>query len=119
MLKKVDKHNGIPAYIQIINMIKAEIIKGEFQPGSQLPPVRKLQDVFDVNINTVLKALERLKNEGILEAEHGIGFFVSKKIPISVDVMKKIKECVKKLKETHIDLQTILVLFEEVWKNEN
>lgn len=73
MLRKVDKHSGVPAYVQIVNMIKSEIILGNLQQGLQLPTVRELQAIFDVNINTVLKAFEKLKAEGFIEAEQGLG----------------------------------------------
>ncbi|MBT1247490.1 MULTISPECIES: winged helix-turn-helix domain-containing protein [unclassified Thermosipho (in: thermotogales)] len=118
MLKQVDKHSGIPAYIQIINMIKSEIILGKFTPGDQLPPVRELKEIFQVNINTVLKALEKLKIEGIISLEQGIGYFINKDIKISNDTIEEIKRVVKKLKKLNIDLQTIFIIFEEVWKNE-
>lgn len=80
MLRKVDKYSGIPAYLQIVNMIKSEILLGNLQNGSQFPSIRDLQVIFDVNINTVIKALEKLKNEGYIESEQGIGYFIKKDI---------------------------------------
>ncbi|MGB9781061.1 GntR family transcriptional regulator [Caldanaerobacter sp.] len=118
MLRKVDKHSGIPAYLQIVNMIKSEILLGNLQKGSQLPSIRDLQLIFDVNINTVIKALEKLKNEGYIEAEQGIGYFVKKDIDINKEVIDIIKECVLKLKNSRIDYYTAMLIFEEAWKNE-
>jgi len=118
MLRKVDKHSGVPAYVQIVNMIKSEIILGNLQQGSQLPTVRELQAIFDVNINTVLKALEKLKTEGFIEAEQGIGYFVKKDIDIDKNIIELIKDCIRKLKNHQIDFYTAMILFEEVWKNE-
>ncbi|MBO8160494.1 MAG: winged helix-turn-helix transcriptional regulator [Thermosipho sp. (in: Bacteria)] len=117
MLRSVNKHNGIPAYIQIIHMIKSEIILGRLKPGDQIPPVRKLKEIFDVNINTVLKALDKLRTEGILDSEQGIGFFINKNLNINSEAVKEIEMCVKKLKKLEIDLQTLFIIFEEVWKN--
>ncbi len=117
MLRKVDKHSGIPAYIQIVNMIKAELLLGNLQKGAQLPTVRDLQNIFDVNINTVLKALERLKAEGYIEAEQGVGYFIKRDVDIDQKIIETIRECVSKLKEDRIDLYTAMLIFEEVWKN--
>ncbi|ABB16160.1 MULTISPECIES: GntR family transcriptional regulator [Carboxydothermus] len=119
MLRKVDKHSGIPAYIQIGNMIKAEIILGNLPQGAQLPPVRDLQYIFDVNINTVLKALDKLKNEGFIEAEQGVGYFVKKDISVEEEIIKTVKDCIQKIKALGIDFYTIMLIFEEVWKNES
>lgn len=118
MLRRVDKHSGVPAYVQIVNMIKSEIILGNLQRGSQLPTVRELQAIFDVNINTVLKALEKLKTEGFIEAEQGIGYFVKKEIDVDKRIVELIKECVRELKNYQLDFYTAMILFEEVWKNE-
>jgi len=117
MLRKIDKHSGIPAYIQIVNMIKAELLLGSLQKGSQLPTIRELQDIFDVNINTVLKALDRLKAEGYVHAEQGVGYFIKKDIDIDQNIINTIRECVSKLKTRHMDFYTAMLIFEEVWKN--
>lgn len=118
MLRKVDKHSGVPAYLQIVNMIKSEILLGNLQKGSQLPSIRDLQVIFDVNINTVIKALEKLKAEGYIESEQGVGYFIKKDIDVEESVIKIIRECVTKLKNSRIDYHTSMLIFEEVWKNE-
>ncbi|MCX7653942.1 MAG: GntR family transcriptional regulator [Fervidobacterium sp.] len=116
--KKVDKHSGVPAYLQIVNQIKTKIMTGQLSKGMQLPPVRELQNIFDVNVNTILKALERLKFEGIVEARQGIGYFISENIPVQEMVIESIKKLVRSLKDKNIDLYTTIALIEEVWRNE-
>ncbi len=118
MLRKIDKHSGVPAYLQIVNQIKAEILLGNLKAGQQLPTVRELETIFDVNINTILKALERLKAEGLVVSEQGIGYFVVKELSIDAEVVAAIKQLVSKLKSKQFDLYTTLVLVEEVWRNE-
>lgn len=117
MLRKVDKHSGIPAHIQIVNMIKSEVLLGNLQKGAQLPTIRDLQNIFDVNINTVLKALEKLKAEGYIEAEQGVGYFIKRDVYIDQKIIETIRECVSKLKDDRIDFHTAMLIFEEVWKN--
>ncbi|MEN3042801.1 MAG: GntR family transcriptional regulator [Fervidobacterium sp.] len=116
--KKVDKHSGVPAYLQIVNQIKTKIMTGQLSKGMQLPPVRELQNIFDVNVNTILKALERLKFEGIVEARQGIGYFISENILVQEMVIESIKKLVRFLKDKDIDLYTTIALIEEVWRNE-
>lgn len=118
MLRKVDKHSGMPAYLQIVNMIKSEILLGNLQKGAQLSSIRDLQQIFDVNINTVLKALEKLKAEGYIEAEQGVGYFIKKDIDVEEKTIDIIRECIYKLKNNKIDYYTAMLIFEEVWKNE-
>lgn len=118
MLRKIDKHSGIPAYLQIMNQIKSEILLGNLKAESQLPPVRELEIIFDVNVNTILKALDKLKSEGILMSEQGIGYFVAKNNSIDPQITNEIKKLVSDLKSKGLDLYTSLLLIEEVWKNE-
>lgn len=118
MLRKIDKHSGVPAYLQIVNQIKAEVLLGNLQAGQQLPTVRELETIFDVNVNTVLKALERLKMEGYVVSEQGVGYFVTKDLHVDKEIVEMIKNMVSKMKSKGFDLYTALVLVEEVWRNE-
>lgn len=117
MLYEVDKHSGIPSYLQIMNQIKKEIIMGNLKEGDQLPPVRELSTIFKVNINTILKALDKLETSGYIEAQHGVGFFVSMNIDLKKGIVDEIRNCVEKLKKEDIDLETIKLILEEVWKD--
>lgn len=115
--KKVDKHSGIPAYVQVMNQVKTEVILGRLVPGDQLPPVRELETMFDVNVNTILKALDKLKSEGVLSSEQGVGYFVTSNIAIESSIIDELGEFVRKIKNVGLDLYTTILLIEEVWKN--
>ncbi len=117
LFRAVDKHSGVPMYVQIMNAVKKEIILGNLHEGERLPPVRELKDVFAVNVNTVIKALEKLCESGILEAKHGIGHFVKKGRMIDPEAVEILKKSVKELKESGVDLNTATLIFEEVWRN--
>ncbi len=57
---------GAPVYLQIADIIKLRILKGEYRPGTRLPSVRELAQEAAVNPNTMQKALSLLKEEGLL-----------------------------------------------------
>ena len=117
MFDRVDRHSGVPAYIQIMNSIKKEILLGRLKPGDKLPPVRDLRGVFGVNVNTVVKALERLRLEGILESKQGVGYFVVEGERIGPEAQRIIRECISRLREIGIDLMTLMLVMKEVWKD--
>lgn len=118
MFNKIDKHSGTPAYIQIMNQIKKEIFLGNIKSEEQLPPVRELQKIFEVNINTVTRALEKLSSENVVEAKHGIGHFIKSDEHIDPEIIDIIISCVKKLKDKKIEFDVCKLLLEEVWKND-
>ncbi|MFP4461484.1 MAG: GntR family transcriptional regulator [Thermotogota bacterium] len=117
MLSSVDKHKGLPVYIQIMNMIKKEIMLGNLKDGDQLPPVRELSKVFDVNTNTVMRAFEKLGSEGLVEAQHGVGYFIHSTSSVDPGVIEETKRYIEVLKRKNIDLPMAKMLIEEVWKS--
>ncbi|WP_179021766.1 GntR family transcriptional regulator [Winogradskyella forsetii] len=73
----VKKHIGIPKYKQIINAIEQAISSGELQKGDKLPSINKIKDANDLSRDTVLIALNELKNRGIIKSVVGKGYYVS------------------------------------------
>ncbi len=118
MLRRVDKHSGIPSYIQIVSQIKAEILLGRLQEGDKLPPIRELRGIFGVNMGTLLKALNILTAEGILQAEHGIGYFVKRSQKVSPEVIQMLRDVVKSLKDAGITKDEAILILGEVWDRE-
>jgi GntR family transcriptional regulator len=68
---------GTPIYQQIANQISAQIMKGELEPGSSLPPIRAVARQLEVSVITVKKAWEELERGGFICGVVGRGTFVS------------------------------------------
>ncbi len=115
---RIDKHSGVPVYIQIMNQIKKEIVLGRMKEGDKLPPTRDLARMLGVNINTVLKAYERLQFEGVIQAQHGIGYFITQASFIKKEVLSEIKNFARLLRENNVDLLIAITILEEVYKND-
>jgi GntR family transcriptional regulator len=75
--KRVDEADSAPYHEQVAGAIRRAIAEGEVQPGERLPPAKDLAAVAGVNVNTVLRALRGLRNEGLLEFRRGRGVTVS------------------------------------------
>jgi DNA-binding GntR family transcriptional regulator len=69
--------DGLPLYIQLINVIKTAIAKGELQPGDGIPSERELGETLAIARGTVRKAFQQLFDEGILIRQQGAGTFVA------------------------------------------
>ena len=72
-----DFKNELPIYLQIIYSIKMQIIKSEYKPLDKLPSVRELSVIYEVNPNTVQKALFELESIGLIFTERTNGKFVT------------------------------------------
>ena len=69
--------NDTPIYIQIVEQVKKQIIGKKYLPNQKIPSVREFSMDFEVNPNTVVKALAELENEGLIYTERTNGKFVT------------------------------------------
>ena len=77
MLLRLDTADSRPLHEQVAGAIRRAIAEGECGPGDRLPPARDLARALDVNVNTVLRGLRALRDEGVLEFRRGRGVTVA------------------------------------------
>ncbi len=69
--------NDKPIFMQLADLIKSDIISGKFKTNDKLPSVREFAFEFQVNPNTVQKALQILEDEDLITTDRTNGKFVS------------------------------------------
>ena len=77
MLLHLDFSSDIPLYIQIRNQIVLGIAEGKLSAGEKLPTVRALSEECGINMMTVSKAYQLLKQEGYIQTDRRAGAVVS------------------------------------------
>ena len=70
-------NNDTPIYLQIIDYIKQQIISKKYKPNEKIPSVREYALMFEVNPNTIQKALQELEEMGLIYTESTNGKFVT------------------------------------------
>ena len=68
--------DGQPIYRQIRDRMAGMILDEVLAEGDALPSVRTIAAEYRINPLTVLKGLQELADEGVVEARRGIGMFV-------------------------------------------
>lgn len=121
---KINFDESIPIYLQIMDLIKKEIIRGNFKKGEKLPSVRELAEKLRVNPNTVQKAYQELEREGVIFTLRGTGSFVSEDknriLRLREDMAYEIlKNFIKNMKELDISKGEILDLVSKFLKEES
>ncbi len=76
MLLHLDFGSDIPIYIQIRNQIVLGIAEGKLAAGEKLPTVRALSEECGINMMTVSKAYQLLKQEGYIQTDRRAGAVV-------------------------------------------
>ena len=103
--------NERPIYIQLVEMLRKEIVSGKLKAGDRIPSVRELALTARVNPNTMQKALAELENEGLIYTERTNGKFVTRNTELIEKIKKELaKEKVNKFLD---DMKNIGITYEE------
>ncbi len=76
MLLHLDFGADVPIYMQIRNQIVLGIAEGKLQAGEKLPTIRALSEECGINMMTVSKAYQLLKQEGYIQTDRRSGAVV-------------------------------------------
>lgn len=85
MLIVVDPNSGVPAYRQLVDQIRFQVLSGVLQPGDELPSTRTLSQQLGLNPMTVSKSYGILEQEGVLDHRPGLPLVVSSRSGDAVD----------------------------------
>ncbi len=66
---------------RVSDLLRSRLTDGEFAVGDRLPKEQALCDDYAVSRTVIREALARLKADGLVEARHGVGFFVTEPEP--------------------------------------
>jgi GntR family transcriptional regulator len=81
-LGSLDRQDDRPPYRQIADQLRAVIDRGELRPGDKLPSEAELTKHYSVARMTARQAIQELRTEGRVVAEHGRGVFVRLPAPV-------------------------------------
>ena len=84
--------NERPIYIQLVEMIRTDIVSGKFKKGQKLPSVRELALMMKVNPNTMQKALVELEDEKLIYTERTNGKYVTEDEKLIENIKKQLAQ---------------------------
>ena len=115
-------NNEQPLYLQLLNEFRRKIATGEWQPGEKIDSVRNLALLYEVNPNTVQRALAELEREELAFAERTMGRFICDR-PERIKQLRKdliLQEAhlfISKAQGLQIDLLSVKEILEREWPN--
>ncbi len=93
----INHSSMVPIYEQIIEQVKALILKGELKENDPLPSVRSLSKELKISALTVKKAYDNLEQERFTVTVHGKGTYIAAS---NTELMKE-----EKRREVEADLE--------------
>lgn len=76
MLIRIDVESTRPIFEQVAASVRADIAVGILRPGDRLAPARDVAGALGINVHTVLRAYQELRDEGLLDLRRGRGAVV-------------------------------------------
>ncbi len=77
MLIRVDAASTVSLFEQLAASVRSEVSKGVLLPGDRLPAARDVAASLDINLHTVLRAYQLLRDEGLIDLRRGRGAVVT------------------------------------------
>ncbi len=85
-------NNTQPIYLQILQRICRQVVRGGIKAGEKLPSIREMALHAGVNPNTVQRVYNELERLEIAETRRGLGSFITEK----TDRLSRLREDLKR-----------------------
>lgn len=119
MILQFDFSSDVPIYLQIRNQIVIGISSGQLKSGEKLPTVRALAEESGINVMTVSKAYNLLKQEGYIITDRRKGATVAQKTgtpQIKEDTINALRLHLSELRLAGMTKEQISDLMEGLYK---
>lgn len=118
MILNFDFSSEVPIYLQLRNQIVIGIAEGKLQPGEKLPTIRTLSEESGINMMTVSKAYQLLKQEGYITTDRRSGAVVkgNPQSTISEKAKDQLKLLLSELRLSGLSENEILTIVQNLLK---
>ncbi|MER7695210.1 MULTISPECIES: GntR family transcriptional regulator [unclassified Streptomyces] len=111
MLFRVDPTSTVPLGDQIAASVRRAVAEGAVAPGERLPAARTLAESLGVNVHTVLRGYQRLREEGLIELRRGRGAAITAGAsPQRARLLERVREVVADARDLGMTEDELLTL---------
>lgn len=116
MLLRVDPTSSRPIFEQIAGSVRRSLREGDLAVGDRLPPAKEVAQSLQVNLHTVLRAYQLLRDEGLVDLRRGRGAVVVGADPAGLaGVRDAARSLVSAARAVGMPEAELLRLLEEEW----
>ena len=110
VLIRVDEASDRPIYAQIADAVRADIAAGRIRAGATLPAAKRLAEALEINVHTVLRAYQQLRDEGLVDLRRGRGAVVTRAAGILVELRGEVQALVDRARSLGISSDTVAAM---------
>lgn len=88
-------------YLKVLTALRAQVETGEIAPGERYPSISDLVTEHGVAPTTARRALTKLKEAGLAESRHGVGWFATAPPPPAPSIDEQVQQLQERL--THVE----------------
>lgn len=116
MLVRVDPSSVVPLFDQLAGSIRASVIGGTLKAGERLPAARDLAASLDINVHTVLRAYQLLRDEGLIELRRGRGALVSEQARDYARLTEAVATAVHEARRQNVPAAALAALIRDTYQ---
>nr|WP_202421971.1 GntR family transcriptional regulator [Gordonia sp. SID5947] len=113
---RIDPASRVPIFEQVASSVRGAIVRGEVAAGERLPPARELSRSLDINLHTVLRAYQMLRDEGVVELRRGRGAIVTAAAPDRSELVEAMDRLVAVARRLDIRPDALATEIRERWQ---
>ncbi|TPW74536.1 GntR family transcriptional regulator [Schumannella soli] len=117
MLLRVDPASEAPLFAQLAASVRREIARGALTAGDRLPAARDVAAALDVNVHTVLRAYQELREEGVVDLRRGRGAVVATGATVALELRDAVRVLVADARRRGVALPTLTALIQEEYRS--
>lgn len=112
-----------PLFQQVADQISLGILNGAYEEGHQIPSTTEISKSYQINPATVLKGMNILVDDGLIEKKRGIGMFVLDGAKEKVKMIRKeefltkdVNKLIEEAKKLNINLDELKEILERGYR---
>lgn len=113
MLIRIDADSSRPLFEQVAASVRADVLTGRLGPGDRLPSAKELAGALEINLHTVLRAYQQLRDEGLVDLRRGRGAVISASATPLVELSHDIAALVARAAALGLSPDTLAALVKE------